>query len=61
MQPDYYEPSEFALESAEFLVHFQRFVTKQYGVRCREHVTGCCVCDMWRLFDDAKKIICSLP
>ena len=45
------------LESEMLVLHIDRFVTKNYGVRCDEHEDGCPICFMWQERDRIKEFL----
>jgi hypothetical protein len=45
------------LESAELVETFDRYVKRNYGVRCDEYEEECVVCRIWKMRDDLKTFI----
>jgi hypothetical protein len=38
-------------EAIDFLTTYKKFVTKEYGKRCKSKACGCINCQMWALYD----------
>lgn len=38
-------------ESREILTMLHKWITKNYGKRCRTKAAGCVVCEMWAFYD----------
>ena len=39
------------------LKEFKKYITKNWGKRCKEYVFGCYVCMAWRCYDDLESLI----
>jgi hypothetical protein len=45
------------LESAELIAVFDKYINRNYGVRCDEFEPECCVCRIWKMRDDLKTFV----
>lgn len=36
----------------EFRKFFKKFITKNYGKKCRDYCFSCPVCRVWRIYED---------
>jgi len=50
--------TKYAKETINIVFKLDKFLTRNYGVRCDEFEAGCVVCEVWAKRDDLQKFIC---
>jgi hypothetical protein len=44
-------------ESVEVVEVLEKYIKRNYGVRCEEFEEECCVCRIWKMRDDLKEFV----
>jgi hypothetical protein len=51
-------PDGYTIESHALVATLDKYIKRNFGVRCAEHEDGCPICDMWAKRDDLARFIC---